>query len=75
MSCSSHRRTFTGTYVTAVGGTTGFTAETETAAPLSGGGFSFLFERPPYQVTADYLEKLGDKYEGSFECVCRCDLN
>ncbi|KAF8268741.1 peptidase S8/S53 domain-containing protein [Lactarius quietus] len=32
-------------FVTAVGGTTGFTPETETAAPLSGGGFSTIFER------------------------------
>ncbi|KAF8268735.1 subtilisin-like protein [Lactarius quietus] len=63
---SPHRCTFTGPFVTAVGGTTGFTPETETAAPLSGGGFSNLFVRPPYQVTADYIENLGDKYKGSF---------
>ncbi|KAF8268733.1 peptidase S8/S53 domain-containing protein [Lactarius quietus] len=55
-------------YVTAVGGTTGFTPETETAAPLSGGGFSTMFPRQPFQVAPviEYIENLGDKYEGLF---------
>ncbi|KAF8268123.1 subtilisin-like protein [Lactarius quietus] len=55
-------------FVTAVGGTTGFTPETETAAPLSGGGFSTLFEPEPYQTDAmsRYFRRLGNQYEGLF---------
>ncbi|KAF8266324.1 subtilisin-like protein [Lactarius quietus] len=53
-------------YVTAVGGTTEFTPETETAAPLSGGGFSNIFERQPYQVTNDYIQNLGNQYAGFY---------
>ncbi|KAF8268737.1 peptidase S8/S53 domain-containing protein [Lactarius quietus] len=56
-------------FVTAVGGTTGYTAETETAAPLSGGGFSTFFERPPYQKAGvpKYLNNLGNQYEGFYD--------
>ncbi|KAF8268743.1 peptidase S8/S53 domain-containing protein [Lactarius quietus] len=56
-------------YVTAVGGTTGFTPETETAAPLSSGSFSTIFERQPYQLTTvpEYLHNLGDQYEGLYD--------
>ncbi|KAF8268740.1 peptidase S8/S53 domain-containing protein [Lactarius quietus] len=57
-------------FVTAVGGTMGFTRETETAAPLSGGGFSAIFEHPPYQVDGGYvqgyLQNLGGQYEGLY---------
>ncbi|KAF8268124.1 subtilisin-like protein [Lactarius quietus] len=55
-------------FVTAVGGTTGFTPETETAAPLSGGGFSTIFKRPLYQARAmsQYFLDSDDQYSGLF---------
>jgi tripeptidyl-peptidase-1 len=59
--------------VTAVGGTKGFTRETEVAAPLSGGGFSTIFAPPPYQVDGGYLrgylQTLGGEYEGLYKCA------
>ncbi|KAF8268122.1 subtilisin-like protein [Lactarius quietus] len=62
------RPTFPATcpFVTAVGGTTGLVSET--GARLSGGGFSTVFARPPYQATVvpNYLRNLGDQYEGLF---------
>lgn len=53
-------------YVTAVGGTT-YVAP-ETAAKLSGGGFSDIFARPSYQDAAvtKYLGILGDRWEGLY---------
>lgn len=53
-------------FVTSVGGTQG--TQPEMAAVFSGGGFSDLFCRPPYQdnaVTA-YLDKLGDRWGGLY---------
>ncbi|KAI9452653.1 subtilisin-like protein [Lactarius psammicola] len=53
-------------YVTVVGGTTEY--EPEVAAPFSGGGFSNIFERPPYQQQAvhNFLENLGSQYQGFY---------
>ncbi|KAF8273325.1 peptidase S8/S53 domain-containing protein [Lactarius quietus] len=58
-------------YVTSVGGTTSGTLASqgrETAADLSGGGFSNYFRRPPYQneVVPKFLEHLGSQYAGMF---------
>ncbi|KAF8263866.1 subtilisin-like protein [Lactarius quietus] len=53
-------------YVTSVGGTQGGMSEVdpEVAASLSGGGFSLIFPRPPYQDNAvsTFLDNFGDKY-------------
>ncbi|KAF8264651.1 peptidase S8/S53 domain-containing protein [Lactarius quietus] len=56
---------FKGPYVTAVGGTKQQETETEIAAELSGGGFSFYFPRPPYQDAAvpPYIKSIGDQYQ------------
>lgn len=53
-------------YVTSVGGTTG--VEPEAAVGFSSGGFSDLWDRPPYQEEAvsAYLEKLGSRWEGLY---------
>ena len=65
---------FAGPYVTSVGGTTLF--RPEIAAELSGGGFSFYFERPVYQDGAvlNYLEKFPDNniYIKCAHCQFRC---
>ncbi|KAF8258312.1 subtilisin-like protein [Lactarius quietus] len=57
-------------YVTSVGGTTGgMTGKSrETAADISGGGFSNHFRRPHYQdeVVAKFLEQLGSQYAGMY---------
>jgi tripeptidyl-peptidase-1 len=58
-------------YVTAVGGTVNIP---ETAASLSGGGFSNYFARPAYQESAvsSYLAKLAPgTYEGLYNCTGR----
>ncbi len=59
---------FAGPFVTSVGGTTG---NPEVAAPLSGGGFSMYFLRPPYQDDAvpTFLRNLGGTYNGLYKCV------
>jgi tripeptidyl-peptidase-1 len=53
-------------WVTSVGGT--FQVEPEQAIFFSSGGFSDRFPRPAYQDAAvqDYLEILGDQWEGLF---------
>ncbi|GJJ09796.1 hypothetical protein Clacol_004020 [Clathrus columnatus] len=53
-------------FVTSVGATQNFTPET--AAALSGGGFSNIFPIPSFQSDAvsDFLENLGDTYDGLF---------
>ncbi|KAI9453247.1 subtilisin-like protein [Lactarius psammicola] len=53
-------------WVTSVGGTTGL--DPEVAAPLSGGGFSNHFARPPYQDhdVLNYLYHLGGQYYGMY---------
>jgi tripeptidyl-peptidase-1 len=65
---------FVGPYVTSVGGTTG--ALPESAAELSGGGFSNIFPRPKYQKKAvpAFLRKLGRQYAGFYKCVFFCNL-
>jgi len=52
--------------VTAAGGTRG--RNPETGADISGGGFSNVFARPPYQqsVVSNYLQNLGDQYKGLY---------
>ncbi|KAH9018849.1 subtilisin-like protein [Lactarius pseudohatsudake] len=49
-------------WVTSVGGTTGYNPEI--AASFSGGGFSVLFPRPPYQnnFVPSFLRNLGNQY-------------
>ncbi|KAH9049738.1 subtilisin-like protein [Lactarius hengduanensis] len=58
-------------YVTAVGGTTG--SEPESAASLSGGGFSNIFQRPYYQeqVVTEFLQHLGNQYQGKYNATSR----
>jgi len=58
-------------WVTSVGGTTGFNPEV--AAPLSGGGFSGHFPRPPYQDHAvpTFLRNLGSQYYGLYNAEGR----
>ncbi|KAH9030898.1 subtilisin-like protein [Lactarius pseudohatsudake] len=53
-------------WVTSVGGTTGYNPEI--AASLSGGGFSALFLRPPYQnnFVPSFLRNLGNQYQGFY---------
>ncbi|KAH9047230.1 subtilisin-like protein [Lactarius hengduanensis] len=53
-------------YITSVGGTT--SSIPEVAAPLSGGGFSNYFGRPPYQndVVPGFLRNLGNQYNGMY---------
>ncbi|KAH9029515.1 subtilisin-like protein [Lactarius pseudohatsudake] len=53
-------------WVTSVGGTTGYNPEI--AASFSGGGFSVLFPRPPYQKNAvpTFLSNLGGRYNGLY---------
>lgn len=78
IACSTSRSPgchgFAGPFVTAVGGTMGIFPEV--AASLSGGGFSNIFDRPPYQkkVVPDFLLKLGSKYAGLYKCIFCCDL-
>ncbi|KAH9018944.1 subtilisin-like protein [Lactarius pseudohatsudake] len=50
-------------WVTSVGGTTGYNPEI--AASFSGGGFSVLFPRPPYQnnFVPSFLRNLGNQYD------------
>ena len=45
----------------------------EVAANLSGGGFSFYFERENYQHNAvtDYLQRFPDIHDGLYKCA-RC---
>ncbi|KAI9447282.1 subtilisin-like protein [Lactarius psammicola] len=52
-------------WVTSVGGTTG---NPETAAAISGGGFSDYFPRPEYQEGAvtKFLQHFGDEYSGLY---------
>ncbi|KAH9059862.1 subtilisin-like protein [Lactarius vividus] len=52
-------------WVTSVGGTMG---HPEVGASISGGGFSNYFSRPAYQdgAVANYLENLGDRYDGLY---------
>lgn len=68
-----------GPYVTSVGGTTGGRDEyhPEQGASLSQGGFSLLFERPPYQKDAvpPFFKQLGGRYSGLYKCACHRDLN
>ncbi|KAF8264281.1 peptidase S8/S53 domain-containing protein [Lactarius quietus] len=68
---SSHHRghTFTGPYVTAVGGTK--SKDPEIATPLSGGGFSTFFGRPDYQDDAvpTFLQNLGNQYNGFYKYI------
>src|SRR6266702_2586453 len=68
---SPQSHSFTGPYVTSVGGTEKF--YNEEAAELSGGGFSNYFKLPDYQhdVVPTFFQKLGDKYDGLYKCV-RC---
>ncbi|KAH9172737.1 subtilisin-like protein [Lactarius sanguifluus] len=58
-------------YVTTVGGTTGFGPES--AASLSGGGFSNHFRRPAYQEQAvtKFLQHLGNQYQGNYNATSR----
>ncbi|PWY92671.1 tripeptidyl peptidase Sed3 [Aspergillus heteromorphus CBS 117.55] len=53
-------------FVTAVGGTEGL--DPEKAIGFSGGGFSDVFTRPPYQNASveSYLKGLGDQWAGLF---------
>ncbi|KAH9034016.1 subtilisin-like protein [Lactarius deliciosus] len=53
-------------WVTSVGGTMGYNPEV--AAPLSGGGFSEYFPRPPYQNNAvpTFLQSLGGLYNNFY---------
>ncbi|KAJ7063829.1 family S53 protease-like protein [Mycena amicta] len=58
-------------FITSVGGSTGLPPQT--AASLSGGGFSNHFSTPDYQlgdVTA-YLESIGDQYAGLYNASGR----
>ncbi|KAH9033610.1 subtilisin-like protein [Lactarius pseudohatsudake] len=57
-------------FVTSVGGTMDIP---ESAAPLSGGGFSNYFSQPPYQsvVVPAFLRQLGDKYDGFYNAKGR----
>ena len=65
---------FSGPYVTSVGGTRNF--RPEMAANLSGGGFSWYFETPDYQLGAviDYLFLYPEFYDGLYKCARCCDL-
>lgn len=56
--------------MTSVGGTT---LIPETAANDSAGGFSNVFARPSYQISAvsSYLDRLGDTYAGLFNTTGR----
>lgn len=58
-------------FVTSVGGTQHISPEIATT--FSGGGFSDLFCRPPYQDKAvtEYLDTLGDKWEGLYNAEGR----
>ncbi|KAF7969535.1 hypothetical protein HWV62_26981 [Athelia sp. TMB] len=71
-SCTTFVPTFPSTcpYVTSVGGTQG---TTETAAALSGGGFSTIFTAPSYQsaVTAAYVKSIGTTYSGKYTTTGR----
>ncbi|KAH9073468.1 subtilisin-like protein [Lactarius deliciosus] len=57
-------------FVTSVGGTMDIP---ESAAPFSGGGFSYYFSRPRYQsvVVPAFLRQLGDKYDGFYNAEGR----
>ncbi|KZP15649.1 family S53 protease-like protein [Athelia psychrophila] len=70
--CTTFVPTFPSTcpYVTSVGGTTG---TPETAAGLSGGGFSTIFAVPSYQtdVVASYVSGLGSTYSGLYNATGR----
>ena len=65
--------TFTGSWVTSVGGTTGYNPEV--AASISGGGFSAYFPQPLYQSRAvpAFLQNLGGQYYGLYKCVPYCE--
>ena len=68
------RRGFAGPWVTSVGGTRGIVPEV--AAEFSTGGFSIHFPRPDYQEDAvtPFLQRLGNRYKGLYECVFCQDL-
>lgn len=53
-------------YVTSVGGT--YQVQPERAVYFSSGGFSDLWDRPPYQEDAvsEYLKKIGNTWEGLY---------
>jgi tripeptidyl-peptidase-1 len=55
-----------GPFVTTVGGTINY--QPEIAAPISGGGFSNIFLRPPYQeqVVPNFLQNFGNQYQGMY---------
>jgi len=75
---TANRLTFSGPFVTAVGGTTGI--DPETAIFFTGGGFSNYFTRPSYQdqVVTTYIKKLNGAYHGLYKYgFCRlvfCEL-
>lgn len=58
-------------FVTSVGGTFGI--QPEVANSISGGGFSNIFTRPAYQnqSVGEYLDQLGDRFEGLYNPVGR----
>ena len=58
-------------FVTSVGGTQG--VQPERATDFSSGGFSNRFARPSYQedAVADYLEQLGDTFQGLYNATGR----
>jgi len=62
---------FAGPYVTVVGGTTDMFPEV--AAYFSGGGFSNIFPRPPYQDDAvtTFLQRFGSQYNGLYRASGR----
>ena len=48
----------------------------EMGSEFSGGGFSKVFDRPDYQISAvaPFLENFGTKYQGLYKCVRSCGL-
>ena len=60
---------FAGPYVTSVGGTTNF--HPESAANLSGGGFSFYFSTPEYQHghVESYILQFQPLYNNLYKCA------
>ncbi|KAF8262119.1 peptidase S8/S53 domain-containing protein [Lactarius quietus] len=58
-------------YVTAVGGTMNY--RPEIAAPISGGGFSNIFLRQPYQQqdVSTFLRNFGSNYQGLYNPIGR----